>query len=151
MLSKKTKYALHALTYLAKKGNAEPTLILEISNSASIPRKFLESILLDLKKQGILASKMGKGGGYFLRHEPKDITISTIIRLFNGPIALLPCVSLNYYQPCDECKDEVACGLHKVMIDVRNETLRILENKSIQDIVDQENTIVDHTDERTSV
>lgn len=138
MLSKKTKYALHALTYLAKKGATQPTLIVEISEHERIPRKFLESILLDLKKQGILASKMGKGGGYFLRFEPKDIKVSTIIRLFNGPIALLPCVSLNYYQKCDECSDEVTCGLNKVFIDVRNETLKILENKSIQDIIDQE-------------
>lgn len=146
MLSKKTKYALHALTYLAKKGSDNPILIVEISDSARIPRKFLESILLDLKKQGILASKMGKGGGYYLRHEPKDIRISTIIRLFNGPIALLPCVSLNYYQPCDECSNETLCGLNKVMIDVRNETLRILENKSIQDIIDQE-TVVEQKEE----
>ncbi|TSJ44795.1 RrF2 family transcriptional regulator [Fluviicola chungangensis] len=138
MLSKKTKYALHALTYLAKKNANEPTLILEIAENSRIPRKFLESILLDLKKQGILNSKMGKGGGYFLRQTPSEIQISTIIRLFNGPIALLPCVSLNYYQRCDECTDEKTCGLNKVFIDVRNETLRILENKSIQDIVNQE-------------
>ena len=138
MLSKKTKYALHALTYLAKKEANEPTLILEIAENSRIPRKFLESILLDLKKQGILNSKMGKGGGYFLRQAPSQIQISTIIRLFNGPIALLPCVSLNYYQRCDECTDEKTCGLNKVFIDVRNETLRILENKSIQDIVNQE-------------
>lgn len=84
MLSKKTKYALHALTYLAKKDANEPTLILEIAEKGNIPRKFLESILLDLKKQGILNSKMGKGGGYFLRQEPSKIQISTIIRLFNG-------------------------------------------------------------------
>lgn len=138
MLSKKTKYALHALTYLAKKEANEPTLILEIAENSRIPRKFLESILLDLKKQGILNSKMGKGGGYFLRQTPSQIQISTIIRLFNGPIALLPCVSLNYYQRCDECTDEKTCGLNKVFIDVRNETLRILENKTIQDIVNQE-------------
>ena len=138
MLSKKTKYALHALTYLAKKDANEPTLILEIAENSRIPRKFLESILLDLKKQGILNSKMGKGGGYFLRQTPSQIQISTIIRLFNGPIALLPCVSLNYYQRCDECSDVLTCGLNKVFIDVRNETLRILENKSIQDIVNQE-------------
>lgn len=138
MLSKKTKYALHALTYLAKKEQSSPTLILEISKSANIPRKFLETILLDLKKMGVLGSKMGKGGGYYLRKEPKDVTLSAIIRSFNGPIALLPCVSLNYYQACEECIDEVACGLNKVMVDVRNETLKILENKTIQDIVDQE-------------
>lgn len=138
MLSKKTKYALHALTYLAKKEDREPTLIVEIAERANIPRKFLEAILLDLKKQGILTSRMGKGGGYLLRMEPKDIRLSTVIRIFNGPIALLPCVSLNYYQACEECTDEKHCGLNKVFIDVRNETLRILENKSIQDIVDQE-------------
>lgn len=138
MLSKKTKYALHALTYLAKKDAKEPTLIVEIAQNANVPRKFLETILLDLKKQGVLNSKMGKGGGYSLRNEPKDIRISTIIRLFDGPIALLPCVSLNYYQRCEECTDELQCGLNKVMIDVRNETLKILENKSIQDIIDEE-------------
>lgn len=138
MLSKKTKYALHALTYLAKKKQQEPTLIVEISNNANIPRKFLESILLDLKKQGILISKMGKGGGYLLRKTPDEIKLSTIIRLFNGPIALIPCVSLNYYQSCEECTNEHQCGLNRVMSDVRNETLRILENKSIQDIIDEE-------------
>lgn len=138
MLSKKTKYALHALTYLAKKDKQDPTLIVEIAKEGNIPRKFLESILLDLKKQGILNSKMGKGGGYFLRQSPAEIKLSTIIRLFNGPIALLPCVSLNYYEQCEECTDEKTCGLNRVFIDVRNETLRILENKSIQDIVEQE-------------
>jgi Rrf2 family protein len=138
MLSKKTKYALHALTYLAKKDKQDPTLIVEIAKEGNIPRKFLESILLDLKKQGILNSKMGKGGGYFLRQSPAEIKLSTIIRLFNGPIALLPCVSLNYYERCEECTDEKTCGLNRVFIDVRNETLRILENKSIQDIVEQE-------------
>ena len=138
MLSKKTKYALHALSYLAKNTTQKPILISQIAEERKIPRKFLESILLDLKKQGILNSKMGKGGGYFLHQHPKDIKLSTIIRLFDGPIALLPCASLNYYQPCEECIDETTCGLNKVFIDVRNETLRILENKSIQEIIDQE-------------
>jgi Rrf2 family protein len=138
MLSKKTKYALHALTYLAKKEKSTPTLIVEIAAAANIPRKFLEAILLDLKKQGVLGSKMGKGGGYFLRHKPSEITLSGIIRSFNGPIAMLPCASLNYYEPCDECTDELICGLRKVMMGVRDETLKILENKTIQDIIDQE-------------
>lgn len=138
MLSKKTKYAIHALTYLSKKDPSQPTLIVEISKEANIPRKFLETILLDLKKTGILGSKMGKGGGYFTRHKPADIKLSTIIRLFNGPIALLPCASKNYYEPCDECIDEIACGLKFVMIEVRDETLNVLENKSIQDIIDKE-------------
>lgn len=138
MLSKKTKYALHALTYLSKKDCSQPTLIAEISENANIPKKFLESILLDLKKSSILSSKMGKGGGYFLRLKASEIQLSTIIRMFNGPIALLPCASKNYYEPCDECTDETLCGLKSVMEEVRDETLRILENKTIQDIINKE-------------
>ena len=81
---------------------------------------------------------MGKGGGYFLRLKASDIKLSTIIRMFNGPIALLPCASKNYYEPCDECTDETLCGLKSVMEEVRDETLRILENKTIQDIINKE-------------
>jgi len=139
MLSKKTKYALHALTYLAKKEIAQPTLIADISKTCKIPRKFLETILLELKQATILGSKMGKGGGYFLRVSPKDIQLSQIIRMFNGPIAMLQCASKNYYEACDECENEIICGLKSVMEDVRDETLNILENKSIQDIIDREN------------
>ena len=138
MLSKKTKYAIHALTYLAKKDPSQPTLIVDISKEANIPRKFLETILLDLKKNGILGSKMGKGGGYFIRKKPSEIQLSTIIRLFNGPIALLPCASKNYYEPCDECEDEASCGLRFVMEEVRDETLNILEKKTIQDIINKD-------------
>lgn len=138
MLSKKTKYAIHALTYLAKKDPSQPTLIVEVSQEANVPRKFLETILLELKKNGVLGSKMGKGGGYFIRKKPSEIQLSTIIRLFNGPIALLPCASKNYYEVCDECPDENACGLRFVMEEVRDETLNILENKTIQDIIDKD-------------
>jgi Rrf2 family protein len=138
MLSKKTKYAIHALTYLAKKDPSQPTLIVDIAKEANIPRKFLETILLDLKKNGILGSKMGKGGGYFTRKKPSEIQLSTIIRLFNGPIALLPCASKNYYEPCDECDDEKACGLRFVLEEVRDETLNILEKKTIQDIINKD-------------
>ena len=138
MLSKKTKYAIHALTYLAKKDPSQPTLIVEVSAEANVPKKFLETILLELKKNGVLGSKMGKGGGYFIRKKPSEIQLSTIIRLFNGPIALLPCASKNYYEVCDECPDENACGLRFVMEEVRDETLNILENKTIQDIIDKD-------------
>ncbi len=138
MLSKKTKYAIHALTFLAKKDPTQPTLIIDIAKEANIPRKFLETILLDLKKNGILGSKMGKGGGYFIRKKPSEIQLSTIIRLFNGPIALLPCASKNYYEPCDECEDEASCGLRFVMEEVRDETLNILEKKTIQDIINKD-------------
>jgi Rrf2 family protein len=138
MLSKKTKYALHALTYLGKTELSKPTLIADISKDCKIPKKFLETILLELKQATILGSKMGKGGGYFLRIKPSEIKLSQIIRMFNGPIALLPCASKNYYESCEECENEKTCGLKSVMIEVRDETLKILENKTIQDIINKE-------------
>ena len=135
MLSKKTKYAFHALTYLGKQEDKKPVIISQIADETRVPKKFLESILLQLRKAGFLKSKMGKGGGYYLFKEPKDILMADIIRMFNGPIALLPCVSLNYYEACDECSDEKACGLNKMMIEVRDETLKILENKSLEEMI----------------
>lgn len=135
MLSKKTKYAFHALTYLGKQENKTPVLISDIAEKTKVPKKFLESILLDLKKAGMLTSKMGKGGGYYLRMDPEDIKLAEVIRMFNGPIALLPCASLNYYEPCDECVDEETCGLHLIMLEVRDETLKIVANKSLKDIL----------------
>lgn len=138
MLSKKTKYAFHALTFLGKQENRNPVLISVVAEKTRVPKKFLESILLDLRKAGILNSKMGKGGGYYMMKDAKDIHLSDVIRMFNGPIALLPCASLNYYEPCEECSNEVACGLNRMLIEVREETLKILENKSLQDMIDAE-------------
>jgi len=138
MLSKKTKYAFHALTYLGKHKDEGSVLIHDIALEHGISHKFLENILLELKKAGFLGSKKGKGGGYYLIKEPKDIPLSKIIRLLDGPIALLPCVSLNYYEACEECRDQKKCGLNKVMIQVRDETLNILENKTLSDILDKE-------------
>ncbi|GGZ18735.1 Rrf2 family transcriptional regulator [Echinicola pacifica] len=138
MLSKKTKYAFHALTYLGKHKDEGSVLIQDIAAKHGISHKFLENILLELKKAGFLGSKKGKGGGYYLIKEPRDIPLSRIIRLLDGPIALLPCVSLNYYEACEECEDQVRCGLNKVMIQVRDETLNILENKTLADILDKE-------------
>ena len=133
MLSKKTKYGLKALSYLAKQKVNEPILISEISESENISKKFLESILLTLKKNGILASKKGKGGGYYLMKQPNEIKISTLIRILEGPIAMLPCVSLNYYEKCDDCISEERCSLNRLMVEVRDNTLKILENKTLED------------------
>lgn len=138
MLSKKTKYALHALTYLSKHKDKGAILIQEISQEYGISHKFLENILLELKKAGFLGSKKGKGGGYYLIKDPQDVPLSTIIRMLDGPIALLPCVSLNYYEPCEECHDQEQCGLNKVMAQVRDETLKILSMKSLADIIHEE-------------
>jgi len=138
MFSKKTKYAFHALTYLGKQVDKKPVLISEVATKTGVPKKFLESILLDLRKAGILNSKMGKGGGYYLLKNAEDVQLADVIRMFNGPIALLPCASLNYYESCDECVDEEVCGLNKILVEVRDETLKILENKSLFDIIKAE-------------
>ena len=109
MLSKKTQYAFKALTYIAEQKKVGPVLIAEIAKKKKIPLKFLENILLELRKAGILESKKGKGGGYFFNTEPKEISLAQVMRLIEGPIALLPCVSLNFYEKCKDC-DEKKCG-----------------------------------------
>lgn len=134
MLSKKTQYALKALTYIAERKKEGPILIAEISKKKKIPLKFLENILLELKKAGLLESKKGKGGGYFYKVDPKDIPLAKVMRLIEGPIALLPCVSLNFYEKCKDC-EEKKCGLNRVMKLVRDNTLEILENKTVADLI----------------
>jgi Rrf2 family protein len=131
MLSKKTKYGLKALSYLSKQPQNYPVLISDISAAENISKKYLESILLTLKKNGILSSKKGKGGGYYLLKEPNEIKISAVIRVLEGPIAMLPCVSLNYYEQCDDCINEELCSLNILMAEVRDSTLKILENKTL--------------------
>lgn len=133
MLSKKAQYALHALSYLAEKPSGSPVLIAEIAREKSISQKFLELILLELKKGGVVSSKKGKGGGYYLRQSPEEIPLTKVIRLIDGPIALLPCVSLNFYEPCGHCNAE-KCGLNGVMAEVRDATLSVLDNKTLSDI-----------------
>lgn len=136
MLSKKTQYALKALGYLAGKYGEGPVLIAEISKKKKIPIKFLETILLELKQAGILDSKKGKGGGYYMSVPPKKITLAKAIRLVGGPIALLPCVSLNFYEKCKDC-DEATCGLNKAMAQTRDATLKILEKKTVAELIDR--------------
>lgn len=134
MLSKKSQYAFKALAHLTEKYQKGPVLISEIAKKKKIPLKFLENILLELKKEGILDSKKGKGGGYFLRQDPAKIKLATVIRIVNGPIAMLPCVSLYFYERCSNC-DEKHCGLHDVMIEVRDATLQIVENRTLTDLL----------------
>ena len=134
MLSKKTQYALKALTFMAEQINAGPFLIADIAKKKKIPIKFLESILLELRKAGVLNSKKGKGGGYYFNQDPAAIHLATIMRLIEGPIALLPCVSLHFYQKCADC-NEKKCGLNKIMKEVRDNTLSILENRTIKDLI----------------
>jgi Rrf2 family protein len=133
MLSKRSQYALKALGYLTEKYREGPVLISEIAHKKKIPLKFLENILLELKNMGILESKKGKGGGYFLKRNPKNVRVAEVIRKVNGPIALLPCVSLYFYERCKDC-DEKHCALHDIMIDVRDATLEILEKRTLVDL-----------------
>lgn len=110
-------------------------MISEIAKAKKIPLKFLENILLELKKHDILDSKKGKGGGYFFKQDPSTVKLSTILRLINGPIAMMPCVSLYFYERCKNC-DEKNCALHDVMIEVRDATLAIVENRMLSDLED---------------
>jgi Rrf2 family protein len=134
MLSKKSQYAFKALAYLTEKYQKGPVLISEIATKKKVPLKFLENILLELKKAGILESKKGKGGGYYLKKDPAQIKVASIVRIVNGPIAMLPCVSLYFYKTCDNC-DEKSCGLHDIMVQVRDASLAVLENKTLTDLL----------------
>jgi len=141
MLSKKSKYAIKALIVLGKNYGKEPMQILKIAEEENIPKKFLEQILLEMRNAGILYSKKGAGGGYSLNKDPEDIRLSQVIRLTDGPIALLPCVSLNFYRRCDECKTEATCGIRDTFVDVRNAMLQILNDTSIADIIKREDNL----------
>lgn len=136
MLSKKTKYGIKALTFLAKRENKEPVQIEVISKSENISQKFLETILLTLRKNGFLASKKGKGGGYYLLKNPRDINMAAVMRILEGPIAMLPCVSLNFYEKCDDCPDENSCSVHILMKEVRDSSLNIFNNRTLADLID---------------
>lgn len=135
MLTKKSQYAFQALSYLANQKTDGPVLISEIAKKKKIPLKFLENILLELKKAGVLESKKGKGGGYFFKDNPEKVKMAKIIRLIDGPIAMLPCVSLNFYERCKNC-NEKHCSLHDVLIEVRDATLAVLENRTLADLKD---------------
>ena len=135
MLSMKAKYGLRAVVALTRGYGQGPVLIADLATSEAIPRKFLELILLDLKRKGILQSKKGKGGGYNLSRPPSLISVGEIIRALDGPIALLPCVSQTAYRRCDECVDERTCGIRHVMKEVRDATSAIFDGTTLQDLL----------------
>lgn len=134
MLSKKSKYGLKAMLLLAREYGQGPVLVSDVAQREDIPKKFLELILLDLKHSGVLESKKGKGGGYFLRRPPSKISMGQIIRVLDGPLALIPCVSQTAYMKCDECRDEQTCGVRLAMKEVRDATARILDGTTLADV-----------------
>ena len=124
-----------ALVYIAKEGTEKSIMSTEIAKNERIPQRFLENILLDLKKMGIIGSKLGKTGGYHLIKKPEDIRLSDVIRHFEGAIALLYCVSEKQYQPCELCKDEVTCKIRRVFKEIRDTTFGILDKTTLNDLI----------------
>ena len=137
MLSKRAKYAIKALLALAEHGRDEPMRIADLAREQHIPAKFLELILLVLKHQGMLQSRKGKGGGYLLARDPKDIYLGQIVRMFDGPLAPVPCASQTAYVPCSDCPHEAVCGVHLAMKAVRDATARVLDGTSLASLQGQ--------------
>jgi Rrf2 family protein len=136
-LSKKARYALQAIYALAADDARGPVLIADLAERERIPRKFLEAILLELRNAGILHSKKGKGGGYSLARSPREITLGQIIRVIDGPLAPVPCVSERAYERCEGCVNEETCGTRMVMKEVRDAISKILDARSVADVQEE--------------
>ena len=141
MLSKKCKYAIHALVHMAKEPQTK-FLIKEISDACNIPKKFLEAILLELKRAGVLGSKQGKGGGYFLRKTPAEVNLADVVRLFDGAIAAIPCATHQYYESCQECDDEETCVVRDAFLQIRNATVEMLKADTLEGLVKKEGKLL---------
>jgi len=133
-LSRKARYALRALYALAGDESRRPVLIADLAEKERIPRKFLEAILLELRNAGILQSKKGKGGGYALARAPEQVTLGQVIRVVDGPLAPIPCVSERAYVRCEECVSEDSCGTRMVMKEVRDAIAKILDGTTLADV-----------------
>lgn len=133
MLSYKTRYALRALFVLGENKGDDPVMIADIARQANVPRKFLEQILLEMKRRGIVHSRRGKYGGYALGRRPEDISFAEVFRLTDGPLALSPCASRTAHRRCDDCEDENSCAIRKVLLKVRDATADILEHHTLAD------------------
>lgn len=133
MITQRSKYALRALLMLAGQPEGHLVLISEIAKRENVPRKFLELILLDLKRRGLLRSQRGRRGGYGLARPADSITFGEIIRMTEGPLAPIPCASLTGYQRCSDCPDEENCAIRKVMRRVHNAISEILDRTTLAD------------------
>lgn len=128
------KYALKALLYIARQDSAQ-VKTKDIAEEATIPKKFLEQILLELKKGRIIASRQGNTGGYYFLKDPAEVTVADVYRIIDGPIALISCISKNFYEPCTDCTDEATCTIRKTLLEVRDQTLGVMEQTSIADML----------------
>ena len=136
-ISKRTQYGLKAMLALGSRYGEGPVLIATLSKQEAIPIKFLELILLDLKGSGLLASKKGPRGGYHLSRPPSTITVGSLIRLMEGPLAPLPCASETAYRPCEECGDIESCGTRIIMRQVRDAMANVLDRTTLADLIRQ--------------
>lgn len=134
MLSHKAKYALRALLMLARRNGDDLLQVAEIAEVENVPRKFLEAILGELAKDGILASQRGKGGGYRLARPADTITFGQIVRLIDGPLAPVPCASVTRYRRCNDCPDERTCAIRHVMRRVRDAMADVLDRTTLADV-----------------
>ena len=136
MISQKAKYALRALLALCNtRASGTPQMISEIARSQAIPKKFLEQILLELKRHGVVVSRRGRQGGYVLLRAPENVTFGEILRLIDGPIAPLPCLSKIAYRRCADCADEGTCEIRHVFARVAEATRDVLDRTTLADAV----------------
>ena len=138
MLAQKTRYALRSLLYIAEDTAGAPVQLARIAETQRVPPKYLELIMLDLKKAGLVTSTRGPRGGYRLTRGPSEISFGEIVRAMEGPIALVSCASVNFYAPCGDCHDEATCAIRRIMLVVRDESARILENHNLADAAGME-------------
>ena len=135
MISQRAKYAMRALVALAEANEGEPRMIAEISRQKSIPKKFLEQILLELKRGGFVDSRRGRLGGYVLARPAEEITFGEVLRLIDGPVALLPCLSKIAYRRCTDCAEESSCEIRHVFARVAVATREVLDTTSLADVL----------------
>ena len=143
MLSKKAKYSIKALIALGKNAEKSPMHVSQISEQENIPRKYLESILLDLRNGGYLHSKKGIAGGYTLSKLPQDIYLDGVVRLVDGPIAMVFCASTYHYHRCEECPVEATCSIRDLYLEIRAADLKILSGTSIADMIEKEKALTE--------
>ncbi len=132
MMSMKCKYAIKALVMLGKNHEQGYFLIKDIAEAENIPKKFLEQILLTLKRAGFVGSRQGNKGGYYLAKHPKKINVADIYRLFDGAIALIPCAAVQYYEKCDDCRNEDRCVIRREFMKIREQTRQVMKKTTIQ-------------------
>jgi len=140
MISKKTKYALKALGYLAENSAGKHVMIADLATAEHIPKKFLEFILLALRKGGVLTSRIGKGGGYRLAHDPAEITIGSIVKILEGDFSLVHCLNGNGRNQCEDGNDPSCCGIHLVMVEMKQSISTVFEATTLADIIQRKDS-----------